>query len=111
MKMKRLAIIVLVVLMMIPSFALGCHCGLGDPGKTVSSWWNESIIGQTVRVVMEYVSVRNGPGLTYTKIGMLKKDTKVTVIDVAIIGSATWYMIRYNGGNGWISAGYVDVIR
>lgn len=58
------------------------------------------------------VNLRNGPSTSYTSLGLLRPNTKITVQCYA--KSSTWAHIKVRSGansgkTGWISAYYVDV--
>jgi uncharacterized protein YraI len=58
------------------------------------------------------VHLRNGPSTSYTSLGLLRTDTRITVTCYA--KSSTWAHIKVRSGansgkTGWISAYYIDV--
>jgi endonuclease/exonuclease/phosphatase family metal-dependent hydrolase/uncharacterized protein YraI len=56
----------------------------------------------------ENVNVRSGPSTDSKIIGVAQKDTKLTILpqDTYIAG---WYVVKFEGQTGYISADYLDV--
>lgn len=52
------------------------------------------------------LNVRNGASTNKTKIGSLKKNTKVEIVEVV---NNNWYKIKYNNGYGYVSAQYISI--
>lgn len=52
------------------------------------------------------VSMRKGPGTSYTRLDTLKKGTKVTIVAKS---SNNWYKIKFNGGYGYVYAQYITI--
>lgn len=53
-------------------------------------------------------NVRNGPGLTFAPpIGAFAAGQTTEVL--AVNPSATWYKVRYNSGEGWVSAALITI--
>ena len=52
------------------------------------------------------VNVRKGPDTTYSKVGSLKKNTKVTIVAKS---SNNWYKIKFNSGYGYVSSQYITI--
>ena len=50
------------------------------------------------------VNVRKGPDTTYSKVGSLKKNTKVTIVAKS---SNNWYKIKFNNSYAYVSSQYV----
>lgn len=58
----------------------------------------------------DYVNVRSGAGTNYSAKTSLRKDTAVTITGEAKDGSgATWYKIKYSGGEGYIRSDFVTI--
>ena len=74
--------------------------------KTGSSQENSSrsISGKVVNVSTN-LRVRNGAGTNYEVIGYLTNGTSLSIIGE----SGSWYIINYNGQNGYVSKEYVSV--
>ncbi|MFD7340736.1 SH3 domain-containing protein [Streptomyces violascens] len=58
------------------------------------------------------VHLRNGPSTSYTSLGLLRTDTKITVACYA--KNSTWAYVAVRSGansgkSGWISASYISV--
>ena len=59
-------------------------------------------------VTTNALNVRGGPGISYDKVGSLKKGTSVEVIGQ--IGECAWIKVKTKDGHiGWVSGKYVDV--
>ncbi len=83
-----------------------------------NGWYEISYNGQKGYVSGQYVktdeklyrvdatalNVRKGPGLDYSRIGLLKNGTVLSVIHKESNG---WYKISYNGGTGYVSGEFV----
>ena len=52
-----------------------------------------------VTILADILNVRTGPSIDYEKIGTVKKDEKVEVVDI----NNGWYKIKYKEGFGWIA--------
>ena len=52
------------------------------------------------------VNVRKGPDTTYSKVGSLKKNTKVTIVAKS---SNNWYKIKFNNNYGYVSSQYITI--
>jgi len=52
------------------------------------------------------LSVRKGPNTTYTKVGSLKKNVKVTIVAKTNNG---WYKIKFNNGCAYVSSQYIAI--
>ncbi|WP_434796474.1 SH3 domain-containing protein [Terrisporobacter vanillatitrophus] len=52
------------------------------------------------------LNVRKGPDTTYTKVGSLKKSTKVTIVAKS---SNNWYKIKFNNGYAYVSSQYITI--
>ena len=55
--------------------------------------------------VSDSLSVRKGPGTGYEKVGSLKNNTRVEILEQKTVGSVTWGRIS----SGWISLQYVKL--
>ncbi len=56
------------------------------------------------------VNVRSGPGTSYSKVAVLSRNAQVTVKEqVAGTDGNSWDHIRFDGGEGYISAQYVKI--
>lgn len=56
------------------------------------------------------VNVRTGPGTGYSIVISLKEDTAVTVVGEAKdSGGATWYKIKYAGGEGYMRSDFITI--
>jgi uncharacterized protein YvpB len=58
------------------------------------------------RVDATALNVRKGPGLNYSKIGLLKNGSVLSVIHKESNG---WYKVSYNGTSGYVSGDYVTI--
>lgn len=57
------------------------------------------------------LSVRSGPGTSYTRLGLIYDGTTVTIRgEKKASDGATWYQIDYNGGTGYVINTYVKII-
>ena len=74
-------------------------------GVTVSN--AATITVGTVATNSSPLSVRNGPGTSYEKIGSLTKGSQVTIIGE----ESGWYKILYGSGEGWVSGTYISDVR
>lgn len=61
------------------------------------------------RVIAYRLRVRQGPGLDFPIIGLLKLSTRVSII--ARNARGTWYQIELQTGTAWVSAAWVRVTR
>lgn len=52
------------------------------------------------------LNVRTGPGLGYERIGIIYPGTSYTMVS----DHSGWYGIDYNGGTGYVSAAFVNVV-
>ncbi|WP_343348660.1 SH3 domain-containing protein [Terrisporobacter petrolearius] len=52
------------------------------------------------------LSVRKGPNTTYTKVGSLHKNVKVTIVAKTNNG---WYKIKFNNGYAYVSSQYIAI--
>lgn len=54
------------------------------------------------------VNMRSGPGKDYSILATIKKDTIVTYLDEYSVDDrgVTWYLVLYNGREGWVSSKY-----
>lgn len=61
-----------------------------------------------IYVALDGVTVRNGPGTDYDKIGTIKKKGKVTYVSEKLDKNyIPWYKIKFkNGKTGWITSDY-----
>ncbi len=57
-------------------------------------------------VVNHAVYVRKGASTSYDKLGILNKNTKVTILSKTTYG---WYKIQYKNGTGYVYSQYIDV--
>ncbi|SFJ66473.1 hypothetical protein TPDSL_08910 [Terrisporobacter petrolearius] len=57
-------------------------------------------------VVNHAVYARKGTSTNYAKLGILKKNTKVTILSKTTYG---WYKIQYKNGIGYVYSQYIDV--
>ena len=55
--------------------------------------------------VSNTLTIRSGPGTGYSKVGTLKNNTRVEILEQKSVGSVTWGKIS----NGWISLQYVKL--
>ncbi len=66
--------------------------------------------GETGQVTASSLYVRSGPGTNYSKIGTLKKGKTFTVAGTGKDKSGvTWYKLKYNSKNGYVSSKYVYI--
>jgi len=85
MKLMRLISAILVVVM------LTCACALADVVTTGN------------------VNLRSGPGTNYSILATIPNGERLAYLGDN--GSGTWYNVRYNDMDGWISAKYADVVE
>ena len=52
------------------------------------------------------LNVRKGPNTTYSKVGSLKKGSKVTIVAKSSNG---WYKIKFNNSHGYVSSQYISI--
>ncbi len=79
----------------------------GNSGNTGSSGTTESkpaAITGTVKV-QDCLRIRSGAGTSYSIVGYLGPNAKVTILEKKTVGSTVWGKIS----NGWISMDYVKV--
>ncbi|MGL5313194.1 MAG: SH3 domain-containing protein, partial [Peptostreptococcaceae bacterium] len=65
---------------------------------------NEEVISTGV-VTASSLNVRSGAGSSYSKIGSLSNGAKVEIVET----SNGWHKIKYNSGDGYVSADYIDI--
>ncbi len=58
-------------------------------------------------VTVDRLNVRNGPGTNYARIGSVSLGHKAEI--VGRNADSSWIVIKYNDGQGWISAQYVNI--
>lgn len=80
-----------------------------DNGTTSGSSSGSSTGNNSVRTGVvtgtDELRIRSGPGTSYSKVGTLKRGTKVTILETQKVGSSTWGRID----KGWISLRYVNL--
>ncbi|WP_455537853.1 SH3 domain-containing protein [Terrisporobacter sp.] len=54
------------------------------------------------------VNVRKGANTSFNKIGLLKKNTKVTIVAKSSNG---WYKIKFNNSYGYVSSQYINTYK
>lgn len=59
----------------------------------------------TGKVSNDYLNVRSGPGLSYSKVGLLSRGDAVTITEQQVADGYTWGKIS----NGWIALDYVTL--
>lgn len=58
------------------------------------------------------LSVREGAGTTYTRLGLIYDGTTVTITgEKKASDGVLWYAIDYNGGTGYVSSQYIRLIN
>lgn len=57
-------------------------------------------------IVNHAVYVRKGASTNYTKLGILNKNTKVTILSKTTYG---WYKVQYKNGTGYVYSQYIDL--
>lgn len=66
---------------------------------------------QMGKVTATTLYVRNGPGTSYDKLGYVRQNSMVTIVDEANASDgALWYKIEFQGSYGFVSAKFVQVI-
>ena len=66
--------------------------------------------GETGVVTASKLNIRSGAGTNYSKIGSLAKGKTFTVLGSAKDKSGvTWYKLKYNSKNGYVSSKYVNI--
>ncbi len=67
-------------------------------------------IGQTCTITGQYVSLRSGAGVKYTKLGTVYGGNTYHVKDVrTAVNGQTWYQITSGGKTGWVHAAFASV--
>ncbi|CEO32756.1 L,D-transpeptidase family protein [Paraclostridium sordellii] len=66
--------------------------------------YKESTVIKYKKVYADNLNVRNGPGLDYEKIGVLKENQKVQVL----FKVSNWYKIKFKDGYGWCREDYLS---
>lgn len=62
----------------------------------------------TINTKKDPLTVRSGPGASYSKLGSLARGKTFDITGKAADGSGvTWYRLNYNGKTGYVSAAYV----
>lgn len=83
----------------------------GEPGQPLSPDTAEPVITATPTVCQvtsnNRVNVRSGPSTAYPAFGSLLPDTSLNVVGRNSVTS--WYVVDYNGRQGWISASVVAI--
>jgi len=64
--------------------------------------------GTWVRVNVETLNVRNGPGFNYDKIGEVGLDETYRVLGA--IADYSWVAIDFSGGVGWVKTEFVEIL-
>lgn len=64
----------------------------------------ESSLG-TATVTTEVLNVRSGAGTSYSKIGELRRGTKVTLLEK----KGSWYKVKTSSITGWVTGDYLSV--
>lgn len=66
--------------------------------------------GETGQVTASSLIVRSGAGTNYSRIGSLAKGKTFTILGSAKDKSGvTWYKLKYNSKNGYVSSKYVNI--
>lgn len=66
--------------------------------------------GETGEVTASSLYVRSGAGTNYSKLGYMKKGKTFTITGTAKDKSGTtWYKLKYNSKNGYVSSKYVNI--
>ena len=74
------------------------------PSSTVSNSSNASTITTSQgKVTANSLNVRAGAGTNYSKLGSLKKNATVEIVDI----SGGWYKIKYGSGYGYVSSSHI----
>ncbi len=77
-------------------------------GVTVQASAYEQKIGK-VKATTLYV--REGPGTGYDKMGYVRQNSMVTIVDEANASDgALWYKIKFEGSYGYVSASFVELV-
>ena len=64
----------------------------------------ESSLG-TATVTTEVLNVRSGAGTSYSKVGELRRGTKVTLLEK----KGSWYKVKTSSITGWVSGDYLSI--
>ncbi len=75
----------------------------GNTGSTGNTATGPAYVGTGTVNVQNQLSIRSGPGTTYTKVGYLQSGAKVRFTKIETVGSVKWGKISM----GWISLDYV----
>lgn len=70
-----------------------------------------NVIGEAYKVITAGLNVRDNPGESNTKIGLITKNTPVRVTEKQEAGEFIWGKITYQGKEGWIALGSDLVIK
>ena len=67
---------------------------------------------QAIKITGGSVNVRSGPGTASTRIlGVVHKGDKLPYQDQEqMVDGRPWYLVEYNGENGWVSSKYAQVV-
>jgi hypothetical protein len=66
-----------------------------------------TVMAETYQVTGTTLNVRSGAGSSYRKIGSLKQNETVEVLEI----NGDWAKINYNGKNGYVSVDYLQVYQ
>ena len=86
----------------------------GSTSSSSSGSWSSSpssSSGGTVRGVSGDSFVRTGPGLGYSKIGVLYQGSSATYMGESSVDDrgVVWYKISWSGSSGWVSSRYTTL--
>lgn len=71
---------------------------------------NGSVSPKYVLVTGESVSIRSAPGAQHQRVGIVHKGDRLPYQDEThMLDDTPWYLIIYNGDNGWISGKYSEL--
>lgn len=67
--------------------------------------------GRNVRAISGDTYLRTGPGLSYSKIGVLYQGQAAEYLNDTQYDNrgVAWYYVRWGGGNGWVSSRYTTL--
>ncbi|MEU5662148.1 SH3 domain-containing protein [Streptomyces longwoodensis] len=96
----------------VTALMLGGATALAAPASAVGSSACTKNVADYTAWTSTTVHLRNGPSTSYTSLGLLGTDTKITVACYAKNGSWAHIKVRSganSGKTGWISAYYISV--
>jgi hypothetical protein len=111
---KNIPLILLVILGIVLLPALACRIGGSKPTPTPTKEVKTTPYQAEIegKIIVDKAPVRNGPGVSFTNLGVLKKDAVVTITGIS--SDRDWYRIKTppgidpKGKECWISVLFVE---